>query len=75
MKKEIINYLKSRIEYWSFHNHHCKGWRSCEPEEYCENKWHGYCGYEMDHGIEVSKLQSELEEIYKKLLNYEKENS
>jgi hypothetical protein len=57
--------IREKIRFWSEDNHHCGRWGGCSPEEEltCQDKWHGYCGYEMEHGIELEDLRDELASI------------
>ena len=61
--EKVVQHLKDRLAHWSLDNHHCVAWRHTpEDEKACggEGKWHGYCGFEMDHGVEARYLQGEL---------------
>lgn len=68
-KKALTEKLNEKIKYWSLDNHHCAGYRGCTPEEEetCKDQWHGYCGYEMDHGIEATDIQNVLNALIKEI--------
>lgn len=62
VRGEIVGVIDKKIEEWNFDRHHCTYGNACEDRCYKE-KWHAYCGFELDHGIEAEELVEELQDI------------